>query len=238
MVSIGNAARRMETSAINVNVRELLAFFDEEAKGSSRHASAIVGVAGEDLGAALLVRYFQSQGLEAEILGIPCTQGTKKGYRLDRWVLIHAPAGDILYQVEIKNWSAHAIGGRKLAISASSTTVRDYKIERWSKEWNGSTFRKAPVLKVLTPMKSPRPDLPVEPLVCFWTALHPEGAESPFFSVPLTGHAHFQRVSVFSMSSYLRSLRSASITLKMPEVTVRREWLARLFPEGVSAASV
>jgi len=221
----------MANAAINIDVRELLAFFDEEAKGSSRHASAIVAVAGEDLGAALLVEYFRSQGIVAEILQERCTQGTKKGYRLDRWILTHAPAGDVLYQVEIKNWSAHAIGGRTLAQSASSSVLREYKIERWSQEWNGTTFRKAPVLKVLTRMKSPRPLLPVEPLVCFWTALHPEGAESPFFSVPLTGHAHFHRVSVFSMSSYLRSLKATSITLTMPEVAVRREWLTRLFPE-------
>ncbi len=228
----------MVTDAINVDVRELLAFFDEEAKGSSRHASAIVGIAGEDLGAALLVEYFRSQGVSAEILPERCTQGTKKGYRLDRWVLSHEAAGDLLYQVEIKNWSAHAIGGRKLAVSAPPATVREYKIERWSKEWNGETFRKASVLKVLTPMRSPLSSVRVEPLVCFWTALHPEGAESPFFSVPLSGHTHFQRVSVFSMSSYLRSLEVPSITLAMPEVAVRREWLTRLFPAGVSAAAV
>jgi hypothetical protein len=228
----------MVTDAVNVHVRELLAFFDEKAKGSSRHASAIVGVAGEDLGAALLVEYFRSQSVFAEILPDRCTQGTTKGYRLDRWVLSHEASGDLLYQVEIKNWSAHAIGGRTLAVTASPTTVREYKVERWSKEWNGKTFRKAPVLKALTPMRSPLPAVRVEPLVCFWTALHPEGEKSPFFSVPLNGHAHFHRVSVFSMSSYLRTLEVPSITLRMPDVAVRRDWLTRLFPPGVSTAAV
>lgn len=114
----------MTSSPINVNVGDLLAFFDEEAKGSSRHASAIVGVAGEDLGAALLVDYFRSQGVVAEILPERCTQGTKKGYRLDRWILTHAPAGDVLYQVEIKNWSAHAIGGRALGACSMQSCPR------------------------------------------------------------------------------------------------------------------
>ena len=137
-----------------------------------------------------------------------------------------------------RTWSAHAIGGRKLAVSASPDTVREYKAERWAKEWNGETFRKAPVLKVLTPMKSPRPSVRVEPLVCFWTALHPEGAEAPLFSVPLAGHPHFQRVSIFSMSSYLRALKVSTICLPMPEVAVRRAWLARLFPAGVGSPTV
>lgn len=228
----------MSHASVNVDVRELLAFFDEEPKESAGHASAIVSVAGEDLGAALLTDYFRSQGIVAEILRDRCTQGTRKGCRLDRWILAHAPAGKTLYQVEIKNWSAHAIGGRKLALSASPSELREYKIERWSREWTGTTFPKDSVRKVLTPMRSPRPSLPVEPLVCFWTALHPEGAESPFFSVPLTGHAHFNRVSIFSMSSYLRSLQTVSITLPMPELASRRDWLARLFPDEVSAPAV
>ena len=229
----------MATHEVLVNVRELLSFFDEEAKGSSRHASAIVGVAGEDLGAALLAKYLRSENIFAEILADSCTQGTKTGRRLDRWVFTRAPSGsETLYQVEIKNWSAHAIGGRKLAISVSPSDLQAYKIERWSKEWSGTTFRKEQVLKVLTPMKPPRriASPTVEPLVCFWTALHPEGAESPFFSVPLTEDPHFQRVSVFSMSSYLRSLPDASITLDMPQVAIRRDWLTRLFPEEPRAA--
>lgn len=228
----------MSHAAVRVDVRELLAFFDEEAKGSVGHASAIVGMAGEDLGAALLADYFRSQGIVAEVLPDRCTQGTKKGRRLDRWILARAPAGETLYQVEIKNWSAHAIGGKKLAVSASPPVLREYKIERWSKEWTGTTFPKESVRKVLTPMRSPRPSLPVEPLVCFWTALHPDGAESPFFSVALTDHAQFKRVSIFSMSSYLRTLGTVSITLPMPELAIRRDWLARLFPNEVSAAAV
>lgn len=228
----------MLSSVIRVDVGVLLAFFDEEAKGSVGHASAIVAVAGEDLGAALLVHYFRSQGTPAEVLPYRCTQGTKKGSRLDRWVLARPPAGAVLYQVEVKNWSAHAIGGRKLALDVSPSELREYKIERWKREWNGTTFRAESLRKVLTPMRSPRPGLPTEPLACFWTALHPEGAESPFFSVPLAHHDHFQRVSVFSMSSYLRGLSEVSISLTMPEVAIRRNWLARMFPDQLGAAAV
>ncbi len=226
-----------EPTAIRVDVQQLLGFFDEEPRDSAGHASAIVAVAGEDLGAALLAAYLRSQAFTATVLPDRCTQGTKKGHRLDRWVLINSEAGELLYQVEIKNWSAHAIGGRKLALAASPAEVSAYKIERWAKEWSGTSFRTESVTKVLTPMRRPRP-LPVEPLVCFWTAMHPDGAEAPLFTVPLLNHPHFSRVSVFSMSSYLRGLATSHITLPMPDVSTRRSWLARLFPGEAIAPAV
>ena len=219
----------MPSDKITVDVQQLLAFFDEEAPGSAGHATSVVAVAGEDLGAALLLHYLSSVGTDAEVLPERCTQGTKKGHRLDRWILAHQTDGQVLYQVEIKNWSAHAIGGKRLARGASADTLRAYKTERWLSMWTGTNFRTESVRKVLTPMRSPRPGVPIEALVCFWTALHPEGEETPLFSVPLLSHEHFQRVWVFSMSSYLRSVKQASLVLRMPEVAQRQAWLARLF---------
>lgn len=223
---------------ILVDVGALLAFFDEEATGSTGHASAIVAFAGEDLGAALVAHYFGSQGIRTEILPDKCTQGTKKGCRLDRWILADATQGPTLYQVEIKNWSAHAIGGRRLARAASSSEVRQYKIDCWGREWTGTTFRKESMRKVLTPMRSPRSGIPIEPLTCFWTALHPDGADAPLFSMPLENNGHFRRVSIFSMSSYLRGIGEATISLPMPNLAARRRWLARLFPQSADAAAV
>ena len=178
-----------------------------------------------------LSNYFEGTYTTASCLGLQVVQrGTNKGYRLDRWILAHQTEGPVLYQVEIKNWSAHAIGGKRLAREASSDELRSYKTERWLSMWTGTQFRTESVRKVLTPMRSPRPGVPIEALVCFWTALHPEGEETPLFSVPLPLHEHFQRVWVFSMSSYLRSVKQASLVLRMPEVAQRQAWLARLFP--------
>jgi len=222
----------MNTSKVKVDVSELIAFFDEKAEGSKGHATAIVAMAGEDLGVALLAHYFQSQNIDTEVLK-PCTQGTKSGVRLDRWLLCNRSGHSLLYQVEIKNWSAHAIGGGRLCRSASTADIRDYKIERWNQEWKDGKFLKDSVAKVLIRMECPKnkEHLPVEPLVCFWSAMHPDGDEAPFFAVPLAEGGNFNEVSVFSMSSYVRTLRDATIELEMPDFAARRDWLSRIFPQ-------
>jgi len=71
--------------------------------------------------------------------------------------------------------------------------------------------------------------MPVEPLVCYWVAMHPTGSTEPFFEVALNGSV-FRRVSVFSMSAYLRSLRDDDVVLEMPDAAVRMSWLTKLFP--------
>ena len=62
-----------------LNLRELLNFFDCKVSSSIGHASAINGVIGEDLGVALLLKYFSDQNLNVIALDEPCTQKTKKG---------------------------------------------------------------------------------------------------------------------------------------------------------------
>jgi hypothetical protein len=99
---------------LRLDVRAVLQFFDEAPNESLGHATAIVAVAGEELGLALLVHYLRSIGRPTALVSDKCTPGTRSGSRLDGWVR----AGDTLYQVEVKNWSAHAIGGRRLPIDA------------------------------------------------------------------------------------------------------------------------
>lgn len=221
-----------------VDVAAVLEFFDEAVPGTGGHASAVVGVAGEDLGAALIVHHFESQGLTAEVLPDRCTQGTKRGKRLDRWILTDDAGTKTLYQVEIKNWSAHAIGGRAIRRVVSEDELRRFKIARWADHWTGETFSAEQAQKVLIPMRSPRPGIPVEPLACFWTPMHPTGADEPLFSVPLSNHASFSRVHVFSMSAYLRSLRVPRLSLRLPNVAARRDWLSRLFPAELRPEAV
>jgi len=154
-----------------------------------------------------------------------------------------------LYQVEIKNWSATAIGGRELQLDADPAILRAYKQERWLKHWDSErgSFRHKYVEKVLSRMKIPtradddsgqlRPILPpiqpheVEPMLCFWWAVHPDGDDESLFSYSLpTGHTSgFSSLTVFSMSSYLRSLPDDEVVLEMPVASRRIDWLNKLF---------
>lgn len=216
---------------IEINIPLMLEFFDEAVPSSQHHATAIVAIAGEDMGAGLLLHYFRQKNITAEILPKLCTQGTRSGVRLDRWILATQNKKRIYYQTEIKNWSAHAFGGESLKITASPQEIKAHKIERWEKEWDGSTFRKIGARKVLTPMEKPEQNCIVEPLICYWDAMHPKGKDEPLFSVPLQNQ-HFSRVWVFSMSTYFRNLLSSSIrkvSLDMPDSVKRINWLDSLF---------
>jgi len=192
---------------VHFPIRLLLEFYDQSAGDHSRHTTAVTSVLGEELGAGLLVDYYQRHGYKADVLDQPCTQGTKKGKRLDRWIKVVKGKQITFYQVEIKNWAASAIGGRFLALDASKTVLREHKKERWSKEWDGKIFIKEQVRKVLIPMKPPLGADHIEPLVCFWDAMHPTGKSEALFSIPIN-HGKFNRVWVFSMSAHLRNLRS------------------------------
>lgn len=217
-------------SQIHLPIRSLLEFFDEAPDYARGHATAITAVLGEELGAGLLVDYFRGKGVTAEVLGLTCTQGTTSGRRLDRWVRVAKGRHTTYFQVEIKNWSATAIGGRRIAINATNSQLRDHKIERWSREWNGEGFIKQAVQKVLTPMKPPVIDATVEPLVCFWDAMHPIGKKEPLFSIPVS-LGRFPRVWIFSMSAYLRNLFQAKqdyVSIDAPAAKARLQLLKGL----------
>jgi hypothetical protein len=219
-----------------VDIFNTLQFFDEkprEPRDSRGHATSIVAVAGEDLGAGLLAHYLrQQQGASVEVLPDLCNQGTQKGPRLDRWIRCTQGDSTIDYQVEIKNWSAHAIGGKVLNVDASPEEVSAYKVDRWEKlVWDGATFRGS-MKKVLIPMKCLPPGHTVEPIACYWFAVHPEGKRDPFFPWPVSNESDFRQVWVFSMSAYLRELRElgySTIELEMPHAALRIDWLKHLF---------
>lgn len=215
---------------MRVDIETVLQFFDEKPPQSRGHATPIVAVAGEDLGAALLRHYLRRQWETVDVLEQPVTQGTQKGNRLDRWIRCTQGGVTIYYQVEIKNWSAHAIGGKILEVDASPEETSAYKVERWAKVWDGATFRDE-MKKVLIRMKPPEPECTVEPVACYWFAVHPTGQRQPFFYEQIDNE-HFSRVWVFSMSAYLRELREEGIStleLEMPDTAVRIDWLKRLF---------
>lgn len=214
------------SSYLILDVKATLRFFDEAPSESDHHASGVVGVLGEELGAALLVRYLKNVYGEAMIVSKAVNTGKQRGPRLDQWVAVESRGRTTLFQVEIKNWSAHSIGGKKLLINASRKVLRAHRKERWNHYWDGRRFRSKKAQKVLRPMVPPE-DVRVEPLICFWDAVHPKGADAPLFRVPLK-RRRFKRLWVFSMSSYLRGLRSKQIRLHMPEAVDRLNWLRQL----------
>ena len=212
---------------LNVDREGLIGFFDER-EDVRPHASAVKGVAGEELGRALLVKYFRQLDPTAEMLRESCTTGQKKGYRLDGWLRTSIENTPTLLQVEVKTWSRHSLDGKSLLLNASPAEVSAYKIERWDRYWSGSRFREDGLNKVLTPMRSPCPGLRVEPLACLWDAVHPNGAIDALFSVPID-EQQFRRVFIFSMSAFLRNIPETILRIDLPSTQERIRLLNQLF---------
>ena len=250
----------MAVNSMKVNVRETLTFFDEKPPWSIRQATAIVGVLGEDLSAAVM-RHCLLEAKGASNVCVrsePVSTGGRSGPHLDRW--IEADLSDeepVLFQTEIKSWSAHAIGGKTLQLEALPDEVEKYRRRQWENLWDAErrTLGRADVAKVLVHMKPP-PDTEgrkVLPLLIFWTAMNPgdqpdvkkrvpgghlfsisEPTCDFRFTVPPTwpepDKRGFPELWVFSVSSYLRSLKDevAEIELEMPNAASRMRSLNRL----------
>lgn len=181
----------METGAssevLTVDIQGLLHFFDEKPGWSVGHATGVVGIVGEDLAAASLQHCIVARGGEAAVLRnpdtgrpLPVTTGRARGPRLDRWIRVAWPDGSTtVFQTEIKSWSAHAIGGKRLLLTASPDVVSAYKESRWTRRWNvaSKSLMEFRTSKVLVPMKAPSDVEPatVQPLLIFWEALAPAG---------------------------------------------------------------
>jgi hypothetical protein len=225
----------MGDNLVQVDRLEILSFFDNPPFETGRHSNAIVAIAGEELGIGLVKHYFwKNAGIPVDILPGPRTRGTPSGSRLDRWILVHWPDCSVQYQVEIKNWSANSLNGKRLHIDAEPDIVCKHKVERWECEWDHhtQTLKKRGTMKVLTPMKPNRSELieRIEPLLCMWDAMHPTGEPAPWFSVSLPANCHFQRLNVFSMSAYLRSISDDFLTIDMPDTLQRLSVAKRIFP--------
>ena len=246
------------TETLKVDRIQLLKFFDEKYGASKGDATGIVAVTGEDLSAACFRHYAESSGdritivpeldkTGKEIGPHPVTTGNTKGPRLDRWLEVKPHEGRrFLYQTEIKNWSAAAIGGENLSVEASPQEVADYKQRRWERHWDfeRQTLKGATTAQVLVPMRKPSdyPRSSVKPLLIFWEALGPkERSDEHLFSLPVNYYSKddrpaswprtgkFNELWVFSVSSYLRSLKEPTIHLPMPNAARRIQTLNRLF---------
>jgi hypothetical protein len=225
---------------MRVNIRELIRFYDED-RAAKEHSNAIKTVAGEELNIAALIHYLQSKGARVDLLDEACTTGTRRGSWLDAWVRVSQPPDQFYYQVEVKSWSFHGVGGGPpLLVDCSTATAMQHRIASWGRYWDATsrTFRHKQVHKVLTRMRCPAPSAPVRALLCLWDPVHPQGLANPFFEVkPSVGD--FSSVFVFSTSSYMRHLLCSVTHVDLPlyMTKTRLNYLASLFAEtGTGAA--
>ena len=220
--------------AKKLNLRELLNFYDYRVPSSNTHATAVNAVLGEDLAIALLVHYFKGVGLEVVTLDEVCTQGTQQGYRLDKWIAVKSEIESIIYQVEIKNWSAHSFGGKSVKLDADEDYMRQFRTKRWRFQFNEN--KQVPsqkeTLKVLTKMYVPTEykNFKHEALLCFWEPLHPKGEQEALFEVDVLSES-FKKLKVFSMSNYVTQLLKTTETLEveMADADARIDWLNKLY---------
>ena len=219
---------------MKLKVKELIDFFDNKKDDIRHDISSVIGVVGEDLGATLFKLYYEETfKKKVTISTFQVLSGKKKGPRLDRWIYIEQSKNKfIAYQTEIKNWSAYAIGARK--VESKLKTISAIGLLNWEdrakrlqhKDKNGEN-------KVFYPMKKPI-DFPhkatLEPLIIYWSILSKDGKNlDPFFkvSMPISG---FKKLNVFSMSNYLRSIKKKEIKLDMPSAEKRVRLLKKYFP--------
>lgn len=211
---------------MRILVKEVLRFFDTN-REVKHYATGVKSVLGDEFGLQLLCHYFRHQGKQAKIISRRVTTGGRSGHRLDGWLQVGKPPRGVLYQVEVKMWSATSLGGKVLRLDVDRRKLREHKQMIWKQYWTGTTFRSKQLRKVFLPMKPPSSARSIRALACLWDPMHPKGWDVPLFRVCLHGQP-FSEVWVFSMSSYVRQLRCSEIDLDLPEVEERLCWLRRM----------
>lgn len=238
---------------------KLLELYDVKRIGDKDTGSpitAITSLIGEDLVLGLLSLYFKETGRALRCQpDYKCTSGQQRGPWLDAWLLTRK--GE-LFQTEVKNWCASAIGGVSVdeGIEVGSTRRNQRRRYTWFEAAESNRERylnhkdvAAKVWKVLVPMKQPKgwPRSRPKPLLAFWSPVAPLGAKKerdlkPFFQVKtsefrtIIGKSglklpkkHFSRVWIFSASNYLRGLTGReTIEIPMRRVQGRLEELRKV----------
>lgn len=202
---------------MKLNIKELLDFFDDKKDSQKGDANALMAIFGEDLNASV---YKHFRGNEVEILNESVLPGTNKGKRLDRWII--DKENKKLYQCEIKNWAATAIGGKQLISNASDKEIKKVVEHYWKHQRSNDLSNKAKhpngVTKVLLKMKTPEKHKSiskVEPLLIYWMPISSNKTNKnsleplsivPVKSLDLLIKTEFSKLYIFSVSLYLRQL--------------------------------
>jgi hypothetical protein len=224
---------------IKVDPIEVQKFFNlvQVDKGLGTHVSAIVGFLGEDLVLGLFISWLKNEGHKSiNILSYSCTPGGNKGQRLDAWISSVIGRRKILFQVEVKNWTANAIGGIEAPLEAkdcdllkdASTTLNRYLK---NKKVRRSTLK---VLNNMEPPEGVEARTRVVPVLAVWSPVCTERAKrlTPYFSIPnaFRNKSRFPDLHIFSATNYLRTLPKKKLMVSMPRVQERILLLKRMLP--------
>lgn len=198
---------------MKLNIKELLDFFDDKKDSEKGDANALMAMLGEELNAAVYKDFRKNM---VEILEERVSQGLKKEKRLDRWIV--DKKNNKLFQCEIKNWAATAIGGKQLKSNASDKEIKEIVQYYWNRELDNNFSKKIKhpnrVSKVLIKMKPPKEYkmLTVEPLLVYWMPISSDkkglNPLSPLSvkALRLPIKPEFPKLYIFSVSLYLRQL--------------------------------
>ena len=221
------------------NIDELIKFYDLKGE-NHKHASSVTGLIGEDLITGIFKHYLESKNVKVTVL--PENPKEEKGRWLDRWIVQEIGTKNICFQTEIKNWSAHSLGGVHFEYDSNKPldfkTLNSDKI--FNKIWDDTKmeFKDAAVNKVLKQMKSNAeldsiPNKTIEPLVCFWMPITKSSVKEPIIELKISNtNTNFDRVTIFSSSIYLRQLRrdgKTKIEIESGQIATRMDRLNNLF---------
>lgn len=193
--------------------------------GLGGDVSAITGLIGEDLLVAILFHYWRNgEHLNPERLPDPCKEdGVKNGKKLDAWLVRD---DQTIFQVEIKNWSAHSENGRSVPINAKQEKIQSNANKRWIKYFGDNGCLPEQAKKISLPMQRPQgfENHKLERMLLFWFPI----ADEKFQPLSVVEATNGQRLHVFSASIYLRTLSEEFIDLDTPIIQRRYDTLDRL----------
>lgn len=184
-----------------IKLVKLQKLFDTENE-DQRYSSLLNGLLGEELACAVFNDYITSiRGACKIIKGTPSEvrpEGAKWSPRsikkLDRWLQVSEPGKcDILYQTEIKNWTAHSLQGEKIGLTKDRDSVSksnynyyvheggflDMELRKDVFKSNGDCRLTKAFLKMTRPNVAT--ECEVMPLIIFWHPCAENGDK--FFSI-------------------------------------------------------
>ncbi|MGQ3057394.1 MAG: hypothetical protein ACT6T0_09400 [Nevskia sp.] len=206
-------------STIRFDRDALLHFYDDrntkhfEPLNPKGHVSGITGLIGEPLLLDLLCQCLRKKAetSDARLLDEIPREIAPGRRKLDGWIA--SDNARTLFQVEIKNWSAHSLGGHDLPAAmdrdACVSEARCRYDEYFAPDGTLPTSAEKVFAKCARPALPTDKTLRIEPVLCFWHAVSSDGAE-PLSTAKSCGRT----LMVFSGSLYLRQLDSHTVEVE------------------------
>ncbi len=215
-------------NSIRFNREALLHFYDDAQTAFFKllspkgHVSGITGLIGEELLLGMLCRYLRTcDGLhDVRILGDVPRQQPPGRKKLDGWIVSKVPKR--LFQVEVKNWSAHSLGGRNLPVSAGKDELTLESNHRWNEYFGNGNHLPESAGKVLLEFNRPagEENFAAEPVICFWHPIAKQGCD------PMSTFTEENRtLQIFSGSNFLRSIQDEYVDIDSPRLDQRLQLL-------------